>query len=176
MIAENEIIRLGRITKPHGVKGEVNATLDYDVDLMELPCIVICIDGINVPFFLKSQRPKSTESVILGIDDIDDEFQAKELAGHDYYALKNDVDISDDEIDAEGGFISGFIGFTLIDADGETVGEIVGYDDSTENLLFIVATAEGQNIYVPVADDLIMDISPENRTITMSVPEGLLDL
>lgn len=175
MITHESIIRIGQLTKPHGIKGEVTATLDYDLDLLELSCVVIEIDGIYVPFFVSSVRPKSVETVILKIDDIDDEHEAKEICGHDYYALRKDVDI-EATLDENGGFLSDFIGFELRNETGNRLGEITGYDDSTENLLFELSMAGNKKTYIPVADDLIEHIDPERRILTMRLPEGLFDL
>ena len=93
MITPDSIIRIGQLVKPHGIKGEITATLDYDIDLDLLSCIVIEIDGIYVPFFIAGVRPKSTENVILKLDDIDHETAVKELCGKDYFAMRNDVEI-----------------------------------------------------------------------------------
>ena len=69
MILRDELIAIGRYNKPHGVAGEISATIDVDIDtLKELSCLVSDIDGIFVPFFVNSCRPKSQETVLLTID------------------------------------------------------------------------------------------------------------
>ncbi len=175
MITPDSIIRIGQLVKPHGIKGEITATLDYDIDLDQLTCIVIEIDGIYVPFFIAGVRPKSTENVILKLDDIDHETAAKELCGKDYFAMRNDVEI-ESSLDENGGYLSDFIGFTLCDASGKTIGEISDYDDSTDNILFKLTLPDGKTQLIPVADELIEHIDPEQRNIQMSLPEGLFDL
>ncbi|MCM1348828.1 MAG: 16S rRNA processing protein RimM [Firmicutes bacterium] len=176
MITDSDIIMIGTLSKPHGIKGEITATLDYDgLDLMELKCIVVPVDGINVPFFLKGVRPKSTETVILAIDGVDTDTDAKALCGNNYYALREDVDM-EGYPDEQGGFLEDFIGFSLHDTDGRLAGTITDYDDSTDNVLFIVDTPAGDRIYVPVADELIENIDAAERTISMNLPLGLLDL
>ena len=51
MITREELIRIGRFNKPHGVKGELSFTFTDDVfDRTECPYIVCEIDGIFVPF------------------------------------------------------------------------------------------------------------------------------
>lgn len=174
MLHSTDMIRLGQLTKPHGIKGEMTATLDYDLDLLALKCIVIEIDGIFVPFFPQIVRPKSTETIILSVSGVSDENEAKELCGHDYYALNDDVEI-DDSLDSSGGYLSDFIGFSLNNSDGTTAGEIIDFDDSTENILFIIRSTDGNRHLVPVAEDLITEIDPEAKVITMDLPEGLFD-
>ena len=47
-------------------------------------------------------------------------------------------------------------------------------NDLTENVLFIVEH-EGEEIMIPAADDLILDIDDENETILMDLPKGLVN-
>ncbi len=47
-------------------------------------------------------------------------------------------------------------------------------NDLTENVLFIVEH-EGEEIMIPAADDLILDIDDENETILMDLPQGLVN-
>ena len=36
MISPDEIKEIGTFVKPHGVKGEISAQIDYDIDLQKL--------------------------------------------------------------------------------------------------------------------------------------------
>lgn len=176
MITKNQVVRLGTLSKPHGIKGEISASLDFDVDLSELKCIVVSIDSIFVPFFVSGIRTKSVETVLIKIDDIDNEEDARNMCGRDYYALAEDVDVASDA-DDNGGYVSDFVGYTLCDEESREFGRIEDFDDSTDNLLFIVRPAGGDDVvYVPVADDLIIDIDTKIRSISLMIPEGLIDL
>lgn len=174
MIKSEEITKIGQLVKPHGIKGEITATLDYDIDLTELKCIVVNVDGIFVPFFINDVRPKSTETVILAIDDITSDAMAKQICGSDYYALNSDLDFTDAP-DGEGGYVSDFIGYTIITPEGNEIGEIEDYDDSTSNVLFIVKRPDKQTFYIPVAEEFIEAIDPHDKTVTMSLPDGLIE-
>lgn len=174
MITDNEIIEIGKIGKPHGVQGEMNMMIDDDVNITSLQKIVLEIDGIYVPFFIKSLRPKRSDTVIVALDDIDNEEEAGALTNLTVYALKaDDVKQGDDD---EGMYASDLIGFTLVHADGKPVGKITDVNDTTDNALFIVELGDGRQVYIPIADDLIDDIDTEKRYIVMSLPEGIIDL
>ncbi len=176
MIRDNELSVIGRTLKPHGINGEISATVDSDVDLDDLRCIVLDIDGIYVPFFINSYRSRGSEAVLITIDGIKDENQAAAVCGLDIHALKSDLG-EQGSLDGDDGFyMSDLIGFKLLDQAGHTVGTISGYDDSTANTLLIVDNEEGESIYVPIADELINDFDAEARVISINVPEGLLEL
>jgi 16S rRNA processing protein RimM len=180
MITADQLTEIGRLGKPHGINGEINAYLDCDIDLDALKRIVLLIDGIYVPFFIASTRQKSNDTVIIGLDDIDNERKAAEFTNHRLYVLcADDVVIADedeDDTDGDGFYASDLIGFTIIeDESGNTIGEIDDIDDSTDNVLFIVVTPNDGTIYLPVADEFITAIDTDNHTVAMSLPEGILE-
>ena len=114
MITREELIGIGVYNKPHGIAGEISATVDVDVDVLSgFSCLVSEIDGIYVPFFVNACRPKSHETVLLTIDGISNEQEATKLVNHEIYALKRDYDMLDDETDADALPLDYFIGFVI---------------------------------------------------------------
>ena len=84
MILEKEVFRAGKINKTHGVNGELNCNINADtIDMAEY--IVLDMDGIFVPFFVSNIRIKSTNSVLLTLEDVEDETEARKLIGKDIY-------------------------------------------------------------------------------------------
>lgn len=172
MILSESISAIGTLGKPHGIKGEIVATLDCDIDVTALRCIILDIDGIYVPFFVSAVRPKSAESVLLTIDGVTDESQAAALSGKTLFALNEELG----EEDSDGGFyVEDLVGYTLYDTGDTRIGVIEDVEDSTANTLLMVRH-DGEIVYVPVAEELITGWDSENRTLTMNLPEGLLDI
>lgn len=176
MIKREELVEIGSFNKPHGINGEINATIDNGIDFSELRCIVLDIDGIFVPFFVESFRSRGIDSYLLTIDGIENEDVAMAFSKKTIYALKEDCMNLDIHDDGDGMYAEDFIGYTVADVDNSVIGKIVDIDDSTDNILFIVEKNDGNNAYVPVADEFIIDIDTENVIVTMSLPEGLFDL
>lgn len=176
MIQREELILIGHYNKPHGVVGEISATVDVDFDVLQsLSCLVSEIEGIYVPFFVNACRPKTTETVLLTIDGIANEQMASRLVNHDIFALKRDFSDASEDADADGYPLDYFIGFELRDSDGSRVGEITDVDEQTENAIFIV-DRDGTELMVPANDDLIVEFDIDKRLMVMDIPEGLLDL
>ena len=176
MITREELIAIGHYNKPHGIAGELSATLDVDFDVLDsLTCLVSDIDGIYVPFFVNACRPKSSETVLLTIDGIDSEQEATRLVNRDIYALKRDYNQASDDADADGYPLDYFIGFELQDSDGTGVGEIIDVDEQTENAIFIIQNGDNQ-LMVPANDDLIVEFDIDKRVMVMDLPQGLIDL
>lgn len=179
MITLDLLTPIGRLGKPHGINGEINAYLDVDIDIESLKRIILLIDGIYVPFFIASMRQKRSDTYIMALDDINNEREAAELTNHPLYVLTSDNIIIEDDTDGDdqGLYASDLIGFTVIDDDTQqTVGEITDIDDSTENVLFIISTPSSATVYLPVADEFITEIDTDSHILRMSLPEGLLDI
>ena len=88
-----------------------------------------------------------------------------------YAGLVARLGLSDDD---EGELsLSFLVGFDLVEASsGKSIGRIASIDDSTINLLFELE----DGTLIPASDDLITAIDQQARTITMHLPEGLLEL
>lgn len=175
MIERRQLTEIGETVKPHGIKGEISATIDADIDISSLRCIVMDIDGIFVPFFLSSYRSRGSEAVLLSIDGINDENEAAKICSQPIYALTDELP-QEEENDDEGFYMSDLVGFQLKDTDGKVVGTVTGYDDSTSNILLIIEDKAGVSRYVPMADELVEEFDPDNHTIMLNLPTGLFDL
>lgn len=178
MIEAKDITSIGKFQKTHALKGELNAILDIDDEfLLEGNALIVDIDGFFVPFYAASVRPKGNTSFLIKLDGIDSENEARSFVNKTIYASKSQLapflDVDEEDI-ADG---DEFIGYKIIDEESDkTVGEIIEIDDTTSNLLFIAATEDGEELYIPAAEEFIYGIDDENKTIRMRLPEGLLDL
>lgn len=177
MITDSEIRQTGSLGKPHGIGGEITALIPEDIDIDLLRCIVVETEGIYVPFFIEQWRPKSSESVLLKLEGIDNEIQAKNLANKPVFVLREDLDKMGfaEDSDGDGFYTADIIGFTVRDSDGTPVGKIKDYDDQTENILILVELPDNREVYLPLADDLIEDFDPEGKTITLDIPLGIIE-
>lgn len=175
MITNSQISNIGKLVKPHGVNGEIVVTIDCDIDLSTVKCIIINIDGINIPFFISSIRPRGKESYLIMIDGINNEIDAALICGKSLHVLNNEIEDVEDE---EGGFYANdLIGYNVYLSDYNSfIGEIIDIEDSTENALFIVKRENNEIIYIPIVVDFIENISTETSTIIMDLPIGLLEL
>jgi len=66
------------------------------------------------------------------------------------------------------------IGFTILE-EGKTIGSIKTVHDQGAQALFEI-DREGATALIPVHDDFIVNVDRTAKTITVTLPEGLLDL
>lgn len=174
MIRPEEVYRIGRIGKAHGVKGEVTFMFSDDVfDRVDSDYLILSIDGILVPFFFEEYRFKNNDTALVKFCDVDDKSEAQELTGCDVYFPKKLSDRGEDEFT-----LGEFEGFTVINAGAgdKLIGTVSYVDDATENVLFGVRTPDGADVLIPANDDFITGVDTVNREIRVELPEGLLDL
>jgi 16S rRNA processing protein rimM len=172
MIKKEDVFKIGLFTKPHGIKGEIGLMTSSDVfDDSEDLYIVCDMDGILVPFFVEDYRYKTDNVILLKLKNVDDEQAAREFSNREvFYPL----DKMEDDLIGDITWDS-FIGYQVVDEAIGELGAITDVDESTINVLLQI-NHKGKEILLPAAEELILSADHENKTLTVSVPEGLLDL
>ena len=169
MIHEEDIYQIGKLGKTHGVKGEISFLFDDDIfDRVDADFLILKVDGIFVPFFIEEYRFKSDANAIVKFEDINSQERARELTGCEVYFPRELADCDGDSISW-----AAIVGFDIIDAgSGNKIGRIAAVDDTTINILFELEDGR----LIPASEDLIIGIDQQAHTITMRLPEGLMDL
>lgn len=169
MIRQEDVYKIGRLGKAHGVKGEVSFQFDDDIfDRVDADYLVLDIDGILVPFFMEEYRFRSDSVCLVKFCNVDTQQRAQELTGCDVFfprALAKEGN--------EMPSLSMLVGFEIVNAaNGKTVGRVAAIDDSTANILFEME----DGMLIPANDDLIEVIDAEQQQIKMNIPQGLLEI
>ena len=164
MIREEEVYQIGKLGKTHGVKGEICFLFDDDVfDRVDADYLILKVDGIFVPFFIEEYRFRSDANAIVKFEDIDTQERARELTGCEVYFPRELADSDDNSLSW-----AAIVGF----ATGQPVGRIASIDDSTLNILFELEDGK----LIPASEELITDVNKDSQTITINLPQGILDI
>ena len=169
MIKLEEVYKIGKLGKVHGVKGEISFLFDDDVfDRVDAEYLILDIDGIFVPFFIEEYRFKSDSNALMKFDGIDTMERARELTGCDVYFPRKMSEADEGHLS-----LAEIIGYSLIDAQTrKEVGKIAAIDDSTINLLFELEDGK----LIPAPEELITNVDTKNHQIEIKLPEGILEL
>jgi len=169
MIRREDVFKIGRLGKAHGIKGEVSFQFDDDIfDRIEAEYLVLEIEGILVPFFMEEYRFRNGYLAFVKFRDVDTQERASELTGCDVYFPRKLAETED-----ESPILEMVVGFDLIDATtNKVVGTISDINTQTANILFEL----GDGRLIPASDELIMNIDTEHEQIVMNIPDGLLEL
>ena len=184
MITQEEVFQIGRITRTHGIHGEVELQFTDDIfDRAEAEYLVLRIDGLFVPFFFEEYRFKNNEAVIIKFEEVEDDAAARQLVGLSVYYPQQFVD---EEAHDEINNLQAFTGFSLLLVDEANtseeqlatyeLGTIVSVNTSTANTLLTVETEEGEELLIPLHDDFLVDYIVKDRYLLLNLPEGILEL
>lgn len=172
MIRRDDLFPIGRLGKPHGVKGDIMFRFTDDVfDRVDIEYLFLDINGLPVPYFIEEYSFYGDNVAAVHFEDVDTSECARRLNGCEVLfprSLAADAEPCDS--------LNRFVGMTLVNhANGNAVGVIRHVDDSTANLLFEVATPNGDRL-VPAAAELIKAVDNESSTVTVLLPDGLEDI
>lgn len=164
------MIQIAKILRSDNTDGGILVGSEYALEeLVGNEPVYIEFDGLKVPFFVLSCKPRGRK-YILHLNDVISLEDAEEIVGRAIYA---DMEEEEDEQD--------FIGWKLYDSADEKpssrtkpilVGTIIGIEAIPGNDLLIVER-DGTEVLIPLHEDLIVSVNPKKEELLLDLPEGL---
>lgn len=164
MITADELAPIGVFSKTHGIKGEINAEIETDFDVDGCDYFIMDMEGIFVPFFIETLRFRSDTTAIVKFEDIDTEKEVRPFTGKTIYIKKELLEDDSEQT-------LNIFGYAILNEQGNVIGKVDDIDTTTINTLII----SGDNM-IPLAAVEIIDVNHKLHTITLQLPEGLLDI
>ncbi|MBR5328277.1 MAG: hypothetical protein IKV31_07045 [Paludibacteraceae bacterium] len=163
MITNEQVISIGRLTRTHGKRGELQCLMSNDYwDNADPTFIILKLDNILVPFRVLDWRGKGCESLIFQLDHINDEQAAQQLIGTEAFMLLSDINQEDEIMPTW----QSLVGFKVIDTDQGELGIVNIVDETTINTL--ITLSDGR--LIPIHEDFIIDINAEDKLLTICLP------
>ena len=163
MITKEQVISIGRITRTHGKRGEIQClTTNEYWENTDATFLVLSIDNILVPFRVLDWRGKGSDSLIFQLDRITDEQSAQPLIGCQAYMLTTDLS-EDEELMPTWQSLTGY---RVLDTDQGELGTIIHVDETTINTLVTL----DNDLLIPLHEDFIINIEPDKQLITICLP------
>ncbi|MCP4438261.1 MAG: 16S rRNA processing protein RimM [Aureispira sp.] len=169
-----EYIKIGRIGKVHGLKGELKLVLDdqFLMDAIQLEALFLEERGKKAPYFIDYLRGKGT--LILKLEEIEDRQAGALLTGKDVYARSEDISISEEEINADDSTYGYLTGYSIVDAELGNLGKIEAIEEYPQQELALLVY-KNQEFLIPLNDAFITGEDEKQQLIYMELPEGLLE-
>lgn len=130
------------------------------------------IDSLAVPLFVSAIERKGAGSAVVRFDDFEWEEQAAMLVGKVLYREGNPAEEGEDE---DGDDFEAWCGFELTDRASGRTGRVAAFYDYPGNPLLGV-DFDGQEVMVPVADEVIVSVNERKKRLEAVLPEGLFEL
>ncbi len=171
-MTEVERVEVGRVIKPHGLRGEVAVFLTSDVMDRLSAGTAVWVDGVATT--VATSRPHQGRPLVR-FEHVRDRTAAELLRG----ALVEAAPLDPDQLDAY--LVNELIGVPVIDAGGERLGTVIGLVEMPPvagyDLLEVERPAGGTWL-LPAADELVEAVADADglRLVVRDLPEGLLDV
>lgn len=87
------------------------------------------------------------------------------------------VQLSEDQRAAAANAPQSWAGWIVIDKKFDRLGEVLDiFENPGQTLLEVERDDEARSLLIPVVDEFVLDVDPDNRIIRTDIPAGLLDL
>ena len=167
----NDFFYLGVITKTFGYKGQVVIYLDTDEPekYKTLDAVFVQEEEL-LPYLIEEFVYKGDNQAIVTFAGVDGE-TAKSLVKSELYLPLNFLP----PLTGNKFYYHEVIGFDVIDKVQGNIGKCVDFMDiSRQPIMYI--DFNGKEILIPAVDEIFATVNREEKTITITAPEGLIDI
>lgn len=164
-------LNIGRVVKSHGIKGEVAVEIttdDPDIHFAIGKTLTGKQAGKEVELTVKTMRPHQ-KRLLVSFEEIPDRTAADSLRGMKFFAEPLDHDEEDDAY-----YDHELIGLE-VRMDKARIGEVTGVMD-TPNRKILEVDYQGREVLIPFVMDIVPEVDLEQGYLTITPPEGLLDV
>ena len=171
-MTKNDCFFFGKITKTHGLKGEVTIKIDVanPEDFTELRYLLVEEKVGLIPYFVENQKI-SGDKMFVQLQDVKKVEQAVAFIGKAVF-LPNEMmpELEEDEF-----YYREIVGFRLIDAEKGEIGQISDVLEYPTQAV-IQVMKDGKEILIPIHDDIIEKVDKKAKALNIMAPEGLIDM
>ena len=163
---------LGKITRRHGLAGNVILKMDTDQPefYKNLESIFVEINGLLVPFFIDKLGYSKRDTLNISFKNSTEALIDQSIGRNVFLPMETLPPLSGTKF-----YYHEVVGFEILDENGRSCGIIKEINDQITQHYFIL-NLNGKEVIIPVIKDWILEVSREEKTIKMQVPEGLLDV
>ena len=177
-------VRIARIGKPHGVRGEVTVQLfTDDPESRFAPASTLSVHwpqgapdaAARLPETLTASGFRWNKKVLIArFEEITDRNRAEEMRGSQLFADTHEVELADDEWHQDD-----LLGLTAVDTtrDDREVGKVTALiSGAAQDLLEVEVAGQRRRILIPFVAEIVPEIDLEAGRVMLTPPAGLLDL
>ncbi|MDA0714419.1 MAG: ribosome maturation factor RimM [Bacteroidetes bacterium] len=169
----SETIRIGKVARLHGFKGEVSLKVDNEfmASLQDTDMLFLELEQKQVPFFIEQIKFTKTGFALVRFEGVETEAAAQRLMQCSVYLRDEDLD-AEDRAEMEANQLEGYQVHDEVYGD---IGEVIELVIHPGNSFLIVDHPSGE-VIIPYNDEFILEIDDEKMLITCKTPEGLIEL
>lgn len=166
-----DLILIGKISKPHGIKGFVKIRMLADVDILEnLDTIYLkSAQSSFTPIVIDRVTPQNDRAII-HIQGVDDRNAAAELAGSEIHIPRDALK----KLPQGEYYHFELIGLDVKTDSGALIGSVTEILSTGANDVYVVTTAH-KEVMIPAIKEVVKKIDIDHKEMIITPMEGLLD-
>jgi 16S rRNA processing protein RimM len=171
---ERVLVVVGRIIRPHGLRGEVVVDVRTDEpDQRYVVGSVFSTDPTTAgPLTVEAVRPHQGR-LLVTFDGVPDRDAAEDLRG---VLLCVDSASVPEPTDPDEFHDRQLIGLRAESPTGESIGEVVAIEHAPASDLLVVRRPDGRNALVPFVHAIVPEVDVPGGRVVLTPPDGLFDL
>jgi len=172
----DETYQLGYIVKTHGLRGHVAAEFDVDDPTAYKKLKTVYLSFPAAPAKLQAHTVEKLQfqhgtRVLLKLKGIDRIEEAEPLRGAQLYLPLAELP----ELDEDQFYFHDVMGFTVVDEKMGELGVVENFYELPQQDV-LAMRYQGQEVLIPVVDELVTHADMTERKVFVNLPEGLLDV
>ncbi|MBQ8639497.1 MAG: 16S rRNA processing protein RimM [Lachnospiraceae bacterium] len=169
----DDLLRVGVITSPHGIRGEVNLfpTTDEPEQFKHWKTLVLVQKREQKELKLQSAK-FFKQMVIVKLEGIDDRNQAELLRQAELYIHRSQARPCEENEN----YITDLIGLKVVDEEKTVIGTCSDVLQTGANDVYEVTCPDGKQVLFPAIPQCILKVDLEAGEILVHVMDGLMDL
>jgi 16S rRNA processing protein RimM len=172
------LLTIGRIVRPHGIRGEVLVDVRTDEPGARFAAgSVLATDPAGAgPLTIEYARGHAQggrQRLIVAFAEIADRDAAEDARGIALMVDGGDVTDPDDPDEFHDLHL---VGLTAVGPDGEKIGEVVRVDHMPSAELLAVRRSDGKEALIPFVKAIVPEVDLQGGRVVVTPPEGLFDL
>ena len=167
-----DLVPLGKIIKPHGIRGEVKVRL-YNCDSETLKMgqsVWVKSEGNDPIIYVIEKLNLQSDKSRLKFKNVNDRNSAELLRD---FTLSVCRDEFPETVDEEF-YLVDLIGFNVIDQAGKKVGKVSDIMENPANDILMILDGDKEHL-IPMVDDFVPLFDFEKKQVTINLIDGLID-
>lgn len=149
----------------------VRLDVDDPCNYKNLESVFLDLQGELIPFFISSFLPQSEKKALILFRDFESHDDASSLAGLEMYLPVLNLPV----LRGKKFYFHEVKGYSVIDKKHGNIGVVGGFIELPHQALFKISFQD-REILIPVIDEIILKIDRKKKQISISAPEGLIDI
>jgi len=174
-VKETKYLLVGRIVKPHGIRGEVGVkSLTERPDLRFRPGSELYIgpDQSSLQKVVISAARPFKKGYLVAFENIGNRNEAERIREWSVFILRRNAAKPEED----NYYHHELIGMMLEDDSGNELGRVCAVLEFEVYDLLEIERSGGDNYYVPLVDEFIHEVDPAAGRIRASLPDGLMEV